>query len=62
MIIYSPVTYAVLEGIVILILLYFVVRWTKDQKQWKAEQEEQKKKDQEEAFLQKLANEKRRSR
>ena len=61
-VLYSPITYAVLEGIVILILLFFVVRWTKERKQWNKEQELQKKMEQENAFLQKLANEKRRAR
>ena len=58
---HDPLFYIGAEVLIIGILLCFVVPWSRDYKQWKAEQEEEAGRQQENELLDKLRNYKRRN-
>ena len=54
--------YIILEAIAIAVLMFFVIPWSKAYRTWKTEQAEASEKQKEDDLLQKLRNEKRRTR
>ncbi len=59
LIITNPYLYLGLEILAIAVLLYFVMRWSKEFKSWKEAQEETAAKKKEDELLEKLANSRR---